>query len=127
MSICLLDVLVSQDVPTSPVACAIASMQQYIHGVLLGLEPEQSAASLSEEQRRTWRLESNQYALWAAVQQLHYFPSIYMDPTLRLTKTDSFKQLENDINQNRIQPETCLLYTSPSPRDRQKSRMPSSA
>jgi hypothetical protein len=102
----LLDVLVSQDVPTSPVACAIASMQQYIHGVLLGLEPEQSAGSLSEEQRRTWRLESNQYALWAAVQQLHYFPSIYMDPTLRLTKTDSFEQFENDINQNRIQPET---------------------
>ena len=24
-------------------------------------------------------------------------------------------------------PHTCLLYTSPSPRDRQKSRMPSSA
>ena len=24
-------------------------------------------------------------------------------------------------------PNTCLLYTSPSPRDRQKSRMPSSA
>ena len=24
-------------------------------------------------------------------------------------------------------PEACLLYTSPSPRDRQKSRMPSSA
>ena len=24
-------------------------------------------------------------------------------------------------------PEDCLLYTSPSPRDRQKSRMPSSA
>ena len=24
-------------------------------------------------------------------------------------------------------PESCLLYTSPSPRDRQKSRMPSSA
>ena len=26
-----------------------------------------------------------------------------------------------------INPNTCLLYTSPSPRDRQKSRMPSSA
>ena len=26
-----------------------------------------------------------------------------------------------------ITPNTCLLYTSPSPRDRQKSRMPSSA
>ena len=27
----------------------------------------------------------------------------------------------------RRNPESCLLYTSPSPRDRQKSRMPSSA
>ena len=26
-----------------------------------------------------------------------------------------------------LQAQTCLLYTSPSPRDRQKSRMPSSA
>ena len=26
-----------------------------------------------------------------------------------------------------LRPQTCLLYTSPSPRDRQKSRMPSSA
>ena len=29
--------------------------------------------------------------------------------------------------QREISPEACLLYTSPSPRDRQKSRMPSSA
>ena len=29
--------------------------------------------------------------------------------------------------QSEISPFTCLLYTSPSPRDRQKSRMPSSA
>ena len=29
--------------------------------------------------------------------------------------------------QNNINIKTCLLYTSPSPRDRQKSRMPSSA
>ena len=31
------------------------------------------------------------------------------------------------IYMTRIQKESCLLYTSPSPRDRQKSRMPSSA
>ena len=39
---------------------------------------------------------------------------------------------ENAINKNRqlmgaTDPLNCLLYTSPSPRDRQKSRMPSSA
>ena len=32
-----------------------------------------------------------------------------------------------DPAQNYLQATTCLLYTSPSPRDRQKSRMPSSA
>ena len=37
-----------------------------------------------------------------------------------LTITDTAKLL-------RIRGEACLLYTSPSPRDRQKSRMPSSA
>ena len=36
---------------------------------------------------------------------------------------DSLELLPNDPNT----PNTCLLYTSPSPRDRQKSRMPSSA
>ena len=36
-----------------------------------------------------------------------------------------FKMLEE--NQYKIQYRVCLLYTSPSPRDRQKSRMPSSA
>ena len=30
-------------------------------------------------------------------------------------------------NWNEARSENCLLYTSPSPRDRQKSRMPSSA
>ena len=40
------------------------------------------------------------------------------------------KQLYGGLGQNPSNPNTpntCLLYTSPSPRDRQKSRMPSSA
>ena len=32
-----------------------------------------------------------------------------------------------DSPSQRVGPSACLLYTSPSPRDRQKSRMPSSA
>ena len=38
--------------------------------------------------------------------------------------SDLMAQAEHDINAQSI---FCLLYTSPSPRDRQKSRMPSSA
>ena len=39
----------------------------------------------------------------------------------------NFINLLNNIRENHFDDKTCLLYTSPSPRDRQKSRMPSSA
>ena len=44
-----------------------------------------------------------------------------------LKANENFKELQAQLEgtENRIS--TCLLYTSPSPRDRQKSRMPSSA
>ena len=41
--------------------------------------------------------------------------------SLNATKT-KVELMSKDLEEN-----TCLLYTSPSPRDRQKSRMPSSA
>ena len=42
------------------------------------------------------------------------------DPVSGVTFVDILEKFKDD-------PDTCLLYTSPSPRDRQKSRMPSSA
>ena len=39
----------------------------------------------------------------------------------------TFKLGENEKGELEYEYMTCLLYTSPSPRDRQKSRMPSSA
>jgi hypothetical protein len=102
----LLDVLVSQDVPTSPVACAIASYQQQINSMMLNMEPGYSDVSFTPQQIKTWRDGLNRYPIWSAIQQLHYFPDIYLDPTLRLTKTDSFEQLENNLNQAQIKPET---------------------
>lgn len=102
----LLDVLVTQNVPTSPVACAIASLQQLVNGMMLNMEPGYHDDSLTPEQTNAWRDGLNRYPIWAAIQQLHHFPDIYLDPTLRPTKTDSFEQLENDINQAQIQPDT---------------------
>ena len=37
------------------------------------------------------------------------------------------KQVFKEINENGERYDVCLLYTSPSPRDRTRSRMPSSA
>ena len=46
---------------------------------------------------------------------------------LRDDVKDDTKRLGKDIVNVSRRTNTCLLYTSPSPRDRQKSRMPSSA
>ncbi|WP_434572527.1 Tc toxin subunit A-related protein [Pseudomonas sp. Z3-6] len=99
----LLDVLVSQDVPTTPVACAIASLQQYINRILMNMEPGYDQANITPEQMQTWRNEMHQYPVWAAHQKLLYFPASYLDPVLRNNKSDNFQQLENELNQNRIQ------------------------
>ena len=61
--------------------------------------------------------------------------SISGDEIVRIDALDSFNEIKSKV-ENAIQKSydsgfsdgyTCLLYTSPSPRDRQKSRMPSSA
>ncbi|VVO15620.1 hypothetical protein PS718_03792 [Pseudomonas fluorescens] len=102
----LVDPQVKNNVPTSRVACAIASLQQLVNGIILNMEPGYSDDSLTPQQTKTWRDGLNRYPIWAAMQQLHYFPDIYLDPTLRVTKTASFEQLENDLNQAQIQPDT---------------------
>ena len=45
----------------------------------------------------------------------------------RLAKIENILGDNYDLDRLRELVEACLLYTSPSPRDRQKSRMPSSA
>lgn len=102
----LLDTQVTQAVETSPVASAIASLQQYINGALLGMEPGYDDIRFSDALLTEWRDQRNQYPLWAANQQLAWYPSLYIDPSLRMKKSAYFQQLENDINQNRISVDT---------------------
>ena len=52
----------------------------------------------------------------------------YKDTQTRIqTLTKNSAKLETAAKLQKNTIDTCLLYTSPSPRDRQKSRMPSSA
>lgn len=104
----LLDPQVSQAVPTTRIASAIASLQQYINGIYLGLEPGYTQSGMSAEQQATWQDELLTYSLWRARQQLEHYPASYLSPTLRHDKSDNFKQLENELNQFQIQPAPLL-------------------
>ena len=75
----------------------------------------------------------------ANVQPLTFFANASLTGKLKLAPRErsvirlpSYEQVKSDpvlyAHASRVlHLETCLLYTSPSPRDRQKSRMPSSA
>ena len=69
-------------------------------------------------------------SLWSQVKKLKGIPSIYVR---RGWNEDAQRVLPESFLPKTILSENpdlkgyCLLYTSPSPRDRQKSRMPSSA
>lgn len=104
----LLDVQVSRAVPTSPVACAIASLQQYITRIQLGLEAGYENQGMSAQHDRLWREQLHTYPVWSASQQLRYHPANYLDPTLRRNKTDSFQQLENELSQYRVQSDSVV-------------------
>lgn len=102
----LLDVQVAQEVQTSKVASAIGSIQQYINSIILGMEPGYETRGLEAQTVTEWKDQTSQYPLWASNQQLAWYPEIYIDPSLRLKKSDYFRQLEMDVNQSRIQIDT---------------------
>ena len=55
-------------------------------------------------------------------------PNVWSDYLMELNNLrDQFKSNQNYINAIEGKSDFCLLYTSPSPRDRTRSRMPSSA
>ncbi|OCR23580.1 toxin [Pseudomonas syringae] len=102
----LIDNQVTHDVETSYVASAIASVQQYINGALMGMEPGYDLLQPTEARFVEWRDRSSQYPIWAANMQLALYPETFISPALRLKKSGYFAQLENDINQNKINIDT---------------------
>ena len=55
-------------------------------------------------------------------------PGTYVDtPEFKADAKAAADRAIEKIAEDRNRPNTCLLYTSPSPRDRTRSRMPSSA
>ena len=67
------------------------------------------------------------YSVDSGASDLHLsvgsIPMVRINGTMKPLNMDPLKQGDMES----ILPQVCLLYTSPSPRDRQKSRMPSSA
>ncbi|NHB63167.1 hypothetical protein C5472_19220 [Photorhabdus sp. RW14-46] len=98
----LTDLQVSSAVKTSPVAFCIASLQHYLFRLFAHLEPGYGNMTIPEERIENWNRYLNQYAHWQAWQKQNNFPENVIDPTHRSRKTRAFANLENDLNQSRL-------------------------
>lgn len=96
-----MDPLDTYQVKSSRVAEATSCVQQYIHAVYRKLEPGFQTHQFDKRHLREWALFNN-YPDWAAVQRISCYPEEFITPSVRLRKTNLFKNLENNLNQARL-------------------------
>ncbi|MDA8486886.1 neuraminidase-like domain-containing protein, partial [Pseudomonas resinovorans] len=106
----LIDTQITATVTTARVAEAISSVQLYVNRCLGGYDPDVDNAPGSTMVRQSrpggflydWDAYNQVYSTWAGKERLQYYPSVYLDPSLRYNKTELFNALEETINQGRI-------------------------
>ncbi len=99
----LIDPEVADEVETSRVAQAIASIQQYMTRLVNGSEPGRQAMEPSTANE--WRDNDSQYAIWAAGAEVGNYAENYISPITRQEKSHYFSELETTLNQNRLDPD----------------------
>lgn len=95
----LLDLPVSSKVKSTRLSMATNTLQQFINRVSLNLEP---GLFMTTEESENWEEFFNRYNYWSADRLLRTYPESYLEPLLRLNKTEFFFQLESALNQGKI-------------------------
>ncbi|MBD2801855.1 insecticidal toxin complex protein A [Xenorhabdus sp. M] len=95
----LLDLLTSAKVKATRLSLATNSLQQFINRVSLNIEP---GLFMTAEESENWQEFANRYNYWSADRLLRTYPESYLEPLLRLNKTEFFFQLESVLNQGKI-------------------------
>lgn len=106
----LIDTQITSAVTTSWVGEAISSLQLYISRCLGGYDPDVDNApnsTMVAESRPggflyDWPDYNQIYSTWAGKERLQYYPSVYLNPSLRYNKTTLFEALESTLDQGKI-------------------------
>lgn len=110
----LLDVEMSGCFRTSYIVAAITSVQLYIHRCLINLEQSDPYLNPGITNVKVqpgwipadeWEWRKN-YRVWEANRKVFLYPENYIDPTLRDNKTEIFKELEDELLQQKITKES---------------------
>lgn len=94
----LIDVDMSDVAQISYIKEALNAVQLYMNRCRSKLEMGVERLPIPE----VWWEWMMNYRVWEANREIFLYPENYLDPAFRSTKTDLFKQLENDLKQNDI-------------------------
>ena len=98
----LIDVEMSPCQMTTRIKQAIGSVQLFVQRCLMNQEPR---VAIEPDLARQWKWMKN-YRVWEANRKIFLFPENWIEPELRDNKSPFFKELENQLLQNEITPET---------------------
>ncbi|MEW5744518.1 MAG: neuraminidase-like domain-containing protein [Nitrospirota bacterium] len=110
----LLDVEMSGCFRTSRLVAAIGSLQLYVHRCLINLEQSDLTLNPAIHNLKVnptlipvgeWEWRKN-YRVWEANRKVFLYPELYIDPALRDNKTHLFRELEEELLQEKISQES---------------------
>lgn len=99
----LIDVEMSPCQQTTRIAQAVYTVQLFVQRCLLNLEPRVSTQSNAAWDEWDWM---KQYRLWEANQKVFLYPENYLEPDLRADKSPFFTDLENELMQKEVTPDS---------------------
>ncbi len=102
----LIDPLMGGETQTSRLAWAIASIQQYIIRCLNGEEPGVVSTVKDRQFFADWDRYNKRYSLWAGLTRLLYEPENWLDPALRLRKSEAFDNLQALLDSGQLNEES---------------------
>lgn len=109
----LLDTKISNAVTTTRLAEAVSSLQLFIHRALEGYEGELAETAtqyLAQDAfLNNWDQYNKRYSTWAGKEKLRFYAGNYVEPSLRVNKSQLFKQLEANLNQGKLTSEMAVI------------------
>lgn len=102
----LIDVQMGPCQLSSRIVQAHAAIQLFVQRCLMHLEPAVALGDVSNiAEWREWEWMKN-YRVWEAARKIFLYPENWIEPDLRDVKSPFFEDLENELLQDEIKPET---------------------
>lgn len=104
----LLDVEMCSCMLTSRLVQASGSVQLFVQRCFMGLEPEVVVKADGDDGDSAWRWWQwmHKYRVWEANRKVFLWPENWIEPELKKDRSSFFKQLESDLSQNELNPDT---------------------